>query len=46
MNLDLCYDEDSQAAVDFNVVMTSKGEFVEIQGRRRGNLSPSRQSMI
>jgi len=30
--LDLCYDEDSDAEVDFNVVMTSKGEFVEIQG--------------
>jgi len=30
--LDLCYDEDSNAEVDFNVVMTSKGEFVEIQG--------------
>ena len=32
MLLDLCYDEDCDAAVDFNVVMTSKGEFVEIQG--------------
>jgi ribonuclease PH len=30
--LDLCYEEDSQAEVDFNVVMTSRGEFVEIQG--------------
>lgn len=30
--LDLCYDEDSQASVDFNVVMTSKEEFVEVQG--------------
>jgi ribonuclease PH len=30
--LDLCYDEDFGAAVDFNVVMTSKGEFVEVQG--------------
>lgn len=30
--LDLCYDEDSIAEVDFNVVMTSKGDFVEIQG--------------
>jgi len=29
--LDLCYDEDSAAEVDFNVVMTNKGEFVEIQ---------------
>jgi ribonuclease PH len=32
MMLDLCYDEDSQADADFNVVMTGKGEFVEIQG--------------
>ncbi|GAI03035.1 unnamed protein product, partial [marine sediment metagenome] len=32
MLLDLCYDEDSDAAVDFNVVMTGKGEFVEVQG--------------
>ena len=29
--LDLCYEEDSQAAVDMNVVMTSGGEYVEIQ---------------
>ena len=34
--LDLCYDEDSAAEVDFNVVMTSKGEFVEIQGTAEG----------
>ena len=36
MMLDLCYDEDSNAAVDFNVVMTSKGEFVEVQGTAQG----------
>jgi ribonuclease PH len=30
--LDLCYEEDSRADVDFNVVMTSQGEFVEVQG--------------
>lgn len=30
--LDLCYEEDSQADVDFNVVMTASGKFVEIQG--------------
>jgi ribonuclease PH len=36
MLLDLCYDEDSHAAVDFNVVMTSKGEFVEVQGTAEG----------
>jgi ribonuclease PH len=32
MMLDLCYDEDSQAEVDCNVVMTDDGNFVEIQG--------------
>ncbi len=32
MMLDLCYDEDSQAEVDANVVMTDQGNFVEIQG--------------
>jgi len=36
MLLDLCYDEDVNAGVDFNVVMTSKGEFVEIQGTAEG----------
>lgn len=30
--LDLCYDEDSQALVDMNVVMTGNGQFVEVQG--------------
>ena len=30
--LDLAYDEDSRAEVDMNVVMTGKGEFIEIQG--------------
>jgi len=34
--LDLCYDEDYNASVDFNVVMTSKGEFVEVQGTAEG----------
>ena len=36
MLLDLCYDEDSNAEVDFNVVMTSRGEFVEVQGTAEG----------
>ncbi|MDP4127427.1 MAG: ribonuclease PH [Bacillota bacterium] len=30
--LDLAYEEDSQAEVDMNVVMTGAGKFVEIQG--------------
>lgn len=34
--LDLCYDEDSNAQADFNVVMTGSGEFVEIQGTAEG----------
>ncbi|MFC1873903.1 ribonuclease PH [Chloroflexota bacterium] len=36
MLLDMCYDEDSNASVDFNVVMTSRGEFVEVQGTAEG----------
>ncbi len=34
--LDLCYEEDSKAEVDMNVVMTGSGEFVEIQGTAEG----------
>ena len=30
--LDLAYVEDKDAEVDFNVVMTGKGQFVEVQG--------------
>ncbi len=30
--LDLCYEEDSKALVDMNVVMTEDGRFIEIQG--------------
>lgn len=30
--LDLCYEEDSAAQVDMNVVMTGSGNFVEVQG--------------
>ena len=36
MRLDLYYKEDSWAEVDFNVVMTDKNEFVEIQGTAKG----------
>ena len=36
MLLDICYEEDYQAEVDFNVVMTDKNEFVEIQGTAEG----------
>lgn len=30
--LDLCYEEDSKADVDMNLVMTGSGKFIEIQG--------------
>lgn len=36
MLLDLCYEEDYRAEVDFNVVMTDSNEFVEIQGTAEG----------
>jgi ribonuclease PH len=42
--LDLCYDEDSNATVDMNVIMTDSGELIEVQAT--GELSPfSRQSL-
>lgn len=34
--LDLCYNEDSAAQVDFNVVMTGRSRFVEVQGTAEG----------
>src|SRR5207244_126333 len=34
--LDLAYSEDVRAEVDFNVVMTQAGEFVEVQGTAEG----------
>jgi len=34
--LDLPYVEDSRAEVDMNVVMTSEGRFVEVQGTAEG----------
>ena len=33
---DLCYDEDSRAATDMNLVMTGEGRFVEVQGTAEG----------
>ncbi len=30
--LDLCYEEDSRAAVDMNIVATSGGKYIEVQG--------------
>ncbi len=34
--LDLCYEEDARASVDFNVVMTGDGRVVEVQGTAEG----------
>lgn len=34
--LDLCYVEDSSAQVDFNVVMNSRGRYIEVQGTGEG----------
>ncbi len=42
--LDLCYTEDSRAEVDFNVVMTGEGKFIEVQGTAEGEPF-SRESM-
>lgn len=35
--LDLCYEEDSKAEVDMNIVMTGSGKFIEIQGTAERN---------
>lgn len=35
--LDLDYSEDSRAEVDFNVVMTGEGKFIEVQGTAEGD---------
>ncbi len=34
--LDLCYEEDSRAAVDMNVVTTGGGKYIEVQGTAEG----------
>jgi ribonuclease PH len=34
--LDLCYQEDSRAEVDFNVVMTGEGKLIEVQATAEG----------
>ncbi len=36
MLLDLCYEEDSQASVDMNMVMTAAGRIVEVQATAEG----------
>lgn len=35
--LDLCYEEDSSAEVDMNIIMTEGGKFIEVQGTAEEN---------
>lgn len=45
--LDLCYEEDKDADVDFNIVQTGKGRFVEVQGAAEaGTFSQAQMSKI
>ena len=37
MLLDLCYEEDSEAGADFNIVATDSGRLVEVQGTAEGS---------
>ena len=41
--LDLCYREDSAAQADMNLVMTERGEFIEIQGTGEGRAFTKRE---
>ena len=41
--VDLCYDEDSRAEVDMNVVMTGSGRYVEVQATAEQNQFDDRQ---
>ena len=41
VRVDLCYEEESRAEVDLNVVLTADGRFVEVQGgAERGAVTP------
>ncbi len=41
--LDLCYEEDSGADVDMNIVMTSDGDFIELQATAEGQTFTKQQ---
>jgi len=41
--LDLCYEEDSRASVDMNVVQTGGGRYVEVQGTAEGKTFTARE---
>lgn len=42
--IDLCYEEDSNAKVDMNIIVTDEGEFVEVQGT--GEEAPMKRSEL
>lgn len=42
--LDLCFEEDSSAEVDLNVVMNASGAFIEVQGTAEG--TPFKRNML
>ena len=44
--LDLCYEEDSAAEVDMNIVMTGSGKFVELQATAEGRAFESGELAI
>ena len=44
--LDLCYEEDSRAEVDMNVVMTGSGDFVEMQATAEGRPFSSEEMQV
>ena len=45
--LDLCYQEDSRAQVDMNVVMNEQGQFIELQGTGEGRaFSPEELAIL
>lgn len=44
--LDLCYEEDSSAHVDMNVVMTGSGKYVEVRGQARKPRSPRKNCTV
>jgi ribonuclease PH len=45
-SLDLCYEEDSKAQVDMNIVMTGSGRLVEIQGTAEGQAFSERELAV
>jgi ribonuclease PH len=42
--LDLCYQEDSRAEADINVVMNARGHYIEVQGTAEGQ--PFQRAML